>query len=42
MIALVNSMVDKHPLSTGTLLGMVVGGLVILFGVSFLILKIKK
>lgn len=42
MIAQVNSIADKHPFGTGTLLGMVVVALLILFGVSFVILKIKK
>ncbi|HEY1662274.1 MAG TPA: hypothetical protein VGI03_07635 [Verrucomicrobiae bacterium] len=42
MIAQANSMVDKHPLGTGPLLLMLAAALLLLFGVGFLILKIRK
>jgi hypothetical protein len=34
--------VDKHPFSTGTLLLMVVGGMLIGYGIVYLILKNRK
>jgi len=35
----VNSLVDKHPLNTGTLLIIVVAAILIIYGVAYLILK---
>ena len=37
-----NLIVDKHPFSTGTLLLMMVGGMLIVYGVVYLILKNRK
>jgi len=37
----VNSVIDKHPFSTGTLLLMVVAGICIAYGVAYLILRKK-
>jgi hypothetical protein len=39
---LVNAIYDKHPFTTGTLLIMVVGAMLIVYGVFFLILRKKK
>jgi uncharacterized membrane protein HdeD (DUF308 family) len=36
-----NSLVDKHPFNTGTLLIMVVGAILIIYGVAYLILRKK-
>jgi hypothetical protein len=37
----VNSLVDKHPLSTGTLLLIVVTAICLVYGVAYLILRKK-
>jgi hypothetical protein len=37
----VNLIVDKHPFNTGTLLIMVVGAILIIYGVAYLILRKK-
>jgi hypothetical protein len=37
----VNSLIDKHPFGTGTLLLMVVAALLIMYGVAYLILRKK-
>jgi len=37
-----NSIVDKHPFHTGTLLVMVVISLLIMYGIFYLILRNKK
>jgi hypothetical protein len=42
VLAQINSVVDKHPFSTSTLLLMLVGGFVIVYGIVALIWKIKK
>jgi len=40
--AAINSIVDKHPFNTGTLLIMVTVSLLIIYGVFYLILRKKK
>jgi hypothetical protein len=40
--AATNLIVDKHPFSTGTLLLMMVGGILLIYGVAYLILKNRK
>ena len=41
-IVTVNSLVDRHPFNTGTLILLVVGSMLIIYGVLFLILKMRK
>jgi hypothetical protein len=38
----VNSLVDKHPYGTGTLLLMVVGGMLLIYGIAYLILRNRQ
>jgi hypothetical protein len=40
--AALNSIVDKHPFNTGTLMLMMAGALLMVFGVFYLILRNKK
>jgi hypothetical protein len=37
----IRSLVDKHPLHTGTLFLMVIGAFLLLYGIAYLILKNK-
>jgi hypothetical protein len=38
----VNSVIDRHPFSSGTLIFLVVGSMLIIYGVLFLILRMRK